>query len=235
MSLIELREISKSYGNFRLQNISLKVGEREIVSIIGNSGSGKTTLLRILALLEKPDSGEYYFKGRPAGDELKGRITFVPQNPVMFRGSVFSNVAYGLKIRRKGRETIRKKVEEVLDTVGLSGYEKRNARSLSSGEQQRVAIARAIAIEPDVLLLDEPTSNLDPANVLLIEKVIKSLTENGITILLATHNLFQAKRLSDKVVHIHEGKILSAGSVDDVFENPKNEVTRKFVSGELYF
>ncbi|RLI80872.1 phosphate ABC transporter ATP-binding protein [Archaeoglobales archaeon] len=234
MDLIKLERIWKSFGSIcALRNVSLNIKESEVLTIIGSNGSGKTTLLRILALLEKPDSGKYYFRGKLADESLRGKITLVPQKPVVFRGTVFYNTMYGLKVR--GFKNAKEKVRGALKKVGLEGYEKRNAKLLSGGEQQRVAIARALAIEPEVLLLDEPTSNIDPNSIPAIEKLIRELVDDGMTVVVATHNLFQAKRISDRVVHLHEGKIYSVGSVRNVLEEPKNEVTRKFVLGELYY
>lgn len=234
--MIELHNISKSYGIVKvLEDVSLRINEGEIFAIIGHSGAGKTTLLKILALLERPDDGKYYYKGRIAGEGCRREITMVPQKPVMFSGSVYSNVAYGLKIRKYCRREIEKRVKEALKLVNLEGFEKHNAKRLSGGEQQRVAIARAIAINPKVLIMDEPTANLDLINAAIVERVIEEIVSNGTTVILATHNLFQAKRLSDRVAHIFSGRIVEVSKTEEFFENPKNELSRRFINGELQY
>lgn len=234
--MIELKGISKSYGSVRaLENVNLRIERGEIFAIVGHSGAGKTTLLRILALLEKPDSGEYYYKGKIANDNCRREITMVFQKPVMFSGSVFSNVAYGLKIRKYSREEIEKRVKEALKLVNLEGFEGHNAKRLSGGEQQRVAIARAIAINPEVLIMDEPTANLDLVNAAIVEKVIEKISKKGTTVILATHNLFQSRRLSERVAHIFSGRIVEVSKTEEFFENPKTEISRKFINGELQY
>lgn len=231
---ITLRNISKRYGNITaLDGVSFKIQEGEILAIVGHSGAGKTTLLRILALLEKSDEGEYLYNGELADDKHRKRITMVFQIPVVFNASVYSNIAYGLKIRGVSKTVRERKVREVLKLVNLEGYEKYNAKRLSGGEQQRVAIARAIAIEPELLLMDEPTANLDPANVATIEEVIKEISGGGTTVVLATHNLFQAKRLSDRTAHLFKGKLIEIAKTKEFFRDPKSEITRRFMSGEL--
>jgi tungstate transport system ATP-binding protein len=238
MSFIKVIGLTKSYSDTKaLDNVSLEIEKGEIFCIMGHSGAGKTTLLRILALLEKPDSGEYYFDGTKVdwNDNLRKSITMIFQIPVMFNTTVFKNVAYGLKIRNYPKNEIRKKVKEVLELVGLQGYENRKAKSLSGGEKQRVAIARAIVLEPKLLLMDEPTANLDPTNSAIIEEIVREIVrEKETTIVFSTHNLFQAKRLAHRVAHIYKGKIVEVGDTKEVFENPKNELTKKFINGELF-
>jgi tungstate transport system ATP-binding protein len=234
--LIELHNVSKSYGSVKaLEDVNLRIDRGEIFAIVGHSGAGKTTLLRILALLEKPDSGKYYYKGEIANDSRKREITMVFQKPVMFSGSVYSNVAYGLKIRKYSRKEIEKRVKEALKLVNLEGFEKYNAKRLSGGEQQRVAIARAIAINPEVLIMDEPTANLDLVNATIVEEVIEKISKKGTTVILATHNLFQSRRLSDRVAHIFSGRIVEVSKTEEFFENPKTEISRKFINGELQY
>ncbi|RLI75189.1 phosphate ABC transporter ATP-binding protein [Archaeoglobales archaeon] len=237
--MIRLKNVSKMYGDvMALSRINLDIKRGEIFAIIGHSGAGKTTLLRILAMIEKPSEGEYYYNGiKVDGNEeiLRKKVTMVFQKPVMFNTSVYNNIAHGLKLRGYKRGEIRKRVKEVLKLVNLEGYEKLNAKRLSGGEQQRVAIARAIIINPELLILDEPTANLDPANVIIIEKIIKEVASNGITVVLATHNLFQAKKLSDRTAHIFNGRLIEVTETDELFENPKSKITEKFITGELYF
>ncbi|ASJ11753.1 ABC transporter ATP-binding protein [Thermococcus thioreducens] len=238
--IVRAENLVKSYEDHRaLDGVSLEVKKGEIFCVMGHSGAGKTTLLRILALLERPDSGEYFFDGKPVNwsrpGELRKNITMVFQTPVMFNTTVFKNIAYGLKLRGYSRAEIEKKVHEVLSLVRLEGYEKRKAKTLSGGEKQRVAIARAIVLEPKLLLMDEPTANLDPTNSAIIEDIVKEITKkNGTTIVFSTHNMFQAKRLADRVAHMYAGRIVEVGKTRDIFENPENELTRKFINGELF-
>ncbi|WP_202318727.1 ABC transporter ATP-binding protein [Archaeoglobus neptunius] len=232
--MIELEGISKKYGDTRaLEDITLRIEKGEIFTIVGHSGAGKTTLLRILALLEKPDSGKYYYKGKIADNNCRREITMVFQKPVMFNSSVYSNVAYGLRIRKSRK--IEDRVRTALKLVNLEGFEKYNAKRLSGGEQQRVAIARAIAIEPEVLIMDEPTANLDLVNAAIVEKVITEIAKKGTTVVLATHNLFQAKRLSDRIAHIFGGRVVEVSKTEEFFERPKSEISRRFVTGELQY
>jgi tungstate transport system ATP-binding protein len=235
---ISLRNIWKFYdGNAVLKNINLDVLRGEILSIIGNSGAGKTTLLRIMAFLERAEKGEYIYDGTAVENRevIRQKVTMVFQKPIMFNSSVYANVSYGLKIRGNSRGEIDKKVKRALKAVKLEEHAKRRAKSLSGGEQQRVSLARAIAIDPEVLLLDEPTANLDPGNVQIIENTIKELAKSGTTIVISTHNLFQAKRISERVIHLHDGQIIEISTADKIFSSPESELTKKFISGDIYF
>ena len=149
--------------------------------------------------------------------------------------NVYDNLAYGLKIRKVSNEEIAKKVPEALAAVRLSGFEKRRAKKLSGGEQQRIALARAFLLDSNVLLLDEPTSNLDPNSATIIEKAIINKKSDKLIIIMATHNLNQARRMADEIIHIHNGEIVEVAKPEDFFENPKSEITRKFINGELDF
>ncbi len=237
--MIELRNIEKKYGEtVALKKVSLRIERGEIFAVIGNSGAGKTTLLRILSMLETDFLGEYLFNGKDArerAEEVRGRITMVFQNPVMFKGSVFDNVAYGLRVRNVDSDEIEKKVEEMLKLFRLERFRDKSARKLSGGEKQRVAMARAFVIDADVYALDEPTANLDPENARIIEKTIKKIKERGKTIVLATHNLFQAKRLADRAAYIESGQIIETGESKELFENPKHPRTQNFIYGFDFF
>jgi tungstate transport system ATP-binding protein len=156
----------------------------------------------------------------------------------MFSMNVYDNLAYGLKIRGVPKEEIAKKVAEALQAVRLSGFEKRRAKKTSEtsgGEQQRIALARAFLLDSQVLLLDEPTANLDPNSASIIEKAIVSRKSAQRIIVMATHNLSQARRMADEIVHICNGEIVEVATPEDFFENPKSEISRKFVNGELKF
>jgi tungstate transport system ATP-binding protein len=222
-----------------LRNINLEVERGEVFALIGPTGAGKTTLLRLIDLLEIPTSGTIYFAGVNATKagrrrmELRRRMAFVLQKPVVFNMSVHDNIAYGLKWRRKKRGDIRKQVAHLLDAMSLSPLADKNARTLSGGEVQRVAIARAMAVEPEILLLDEPTANLDPNSTLRIEELIRNISHQyQPTIIMATHDLSQGHRLANKIVVMVNGKILQAGKADEIFSSPSNREIAEFVGVE---
>ncbi len=236
--LMKLERVERTYdGALALRGINLDVGDGEILSIIGHNGAGKTTLLRILALLDTPSKGEIIYRGTRVRKEtnagLRREITMVFQLPIIFSSDVFENIAYGLRLRGYHGEEISKKVESALGVVGLNGFGSRKALKLSGGEQQRVVLARALALEPKLLLLDEPTANLDPLNSSIVEKTIKDMGGKT-TIVVATHNLFQAKRISDKVGCLLNGTLIDVGSTRDIFNHPKDERTKKFINGEFF-
>jgi len=224
--LISLQQITKKYGNIQaLDEINLEITQRDVLSIVGPNGAGKTTLLKIMAGIETPTSGKIFYKGKCIGNQnlelIRRKCTMVFQKTAMFNTTVYKNVAYGLKIRGLPESEIKARVDEALDLVKLRGYEKRHARKLSGGEQQRVALARALVLNPEMLLLDEPTANLDPKTTSIIEEVIKNVNrENGITVVLATHNVFQVQKIAKKALLLLDGKIVEKGTIEDIFLKP---------------
>jgi tungstate transport system ATP-binding protein len=220
---IELKDITKTYGNKNaLDNVSLRIHNGEILALLGPNGSGKTTLLKILAFIEDPTRGEIRFSGEPVTSRNVERMrllsTLVFQKTTVFSTSVYNNVAYGLKIRRLPKETRDEEVTKALTLVKLEGFENRPARKLSGGEQQRVAIARALVLKTKLLLLDEPTANLDPKSATLIEDVISTVNrDTKTTVVMATHNMFQAKTLPHRIALISEGRITEIGPPSDIF------------------
>ena len=238
MSLqLQLVDIKKSYRKFTaLNSVSLEMQGGKITVLLGVNGAGKTTLMRIMAGLENADSGQLLFNNQNIDcKSLRQVTTLVFQKSAMFSTNIYDNLAYGLKIRKVPKEDIKKKIADALQAVRLSGFEKRRAKKTSGGEQQRIALARAFLLESNVLLLDEPTANLDPNSASIIEKAIVSRKSSDRIIVIATHNLTQARRIADEIVHIHDGKIVEAADVINFFENPKSEISRKFVNGELEF
>jgi len=240
MSLIETINLCQRYGERDiLTNINLSVDKGEVFTLIGPTGAGKTTLLRLIDLIDVPTSGKIYFDGVDTAEsarmrlEMRRRMAFVLQKPVVFNMSVYDNIAYGLKWRGVGKSRLREKVNSVLDVVGLSADKNRNARILSGGEAQRVAIGRAIAIEPEVLLLDEPTANLDPISASRIEELIESIIRRyATTIVMATHDMSQGQRLADRIGVLMNGELLQTGGSRDVFTSPGNREVAEFVGVE---
>jgi tungstate transport system ATP-binding protein len=211
-----------------------------IYLLIGPNGSGKSTFLRICALLEDPDRGEVnFFSGNDIVNKdikLRRRINLVLPKIGVFNTTVFKNVAYGLKIRGFKRGEIEERTNRVLDFVGLIRKKNFNALSLSSGETQRLGIARAIVLEPEVLFLDEPTVSLDPHSTTIIEETITRIKEqNKLTIIMVTHNIFQAQRLADRVLFMYEGRIVDHGANREFFEKPKDERAYRFITGQMVY
>jgi len=235
---LQIQDLRKCYGGLEvLSGCSLEFEAGKVHALLGPNGVGKTTLLRILNLLEMPTGGavrfnEFKEEGQD-GNVIRREITMVFQRPALFKTTVYQNVAYGLKLRKVHREKIRERVGEVLDLVGMSGCAGREARTLSAGEAQRVALARALAVRPRILFLDEPTANLDPYNSRKVEEIILEIkSRDQTTILLATHNLFQAQRISDRVVFLYGGRVVESADTRTFFEHPKEELSRQFIRGE---
>jgi tungstate transport system ATP-binding protein len=234
---LQLRDIEKDYRTVKaLNDVTLDVAGGKIIVLIGVNGAGKTTLLRVIAGLENPDKGNILFNNQSiTAKELRQIATLVFQKTVMFSRSVYDNLAYGLKIRGKKDHEIKERITQALNAVGLKNFEKRRAKKMSGGEQQRIALARAFLLEPTILLLDEPTANLDPNSATIMERAIMDRRKKTSIIIMATHNLSQAKRLGDEIVHIYNGKIVERATPEEFFDNPENEITRKFINGELEF
>lgn len=231
---ISLEGITKRFGPVTaLDGVSLRVRSGTVFCLVGPSGAGKTTLLRIAALLERPDAGLVRHGG--AG-ELRREAALLHQRPYLFRGTVFDNVAYGLRLRDRPEEEIERRVGSVLEKVGLRARASSRARGLSGGEAQRVAFARAAVLQPRLLLLDEFTANLDPANVALLEEaVLRFRAETGATVLMASHNFLQAKRMADRVGLLLQGRLVEAADTERFFEAPEREETRRFLAGEMVY
>jgi len=214
LSIFTLEALGRAYdGEPALMNINLTLGEQSL-GVIGKSGSGKTTLLKILAGLLEPSHGKLIFKGIDVNAktllDLRRRVTMVFQSPLFLQGTVDTNLSYGLRLRGVPIDEIETRVSDALELVSLQGYGERDARSLSGGEQQRVALARALILEPEVLLLDEPTSNLDPVNVGLITDILVNEAEKR-AVVIATHDIDQVKRIAKHVIFLEDGVVTEEG------------------------
>ena len=222
--ILQLRDVCKNFGDVNaLQNVNFMIDRGKITSLLGPSGSGKTTLLRILAGLENPTSGTLFFETTQINSNeqniLRQKATMVFQKSLFFDSTVFSNIAYGLKLKEDlSKKEISNKVSEALSLVRLEGFEERRPKKLSGGEQQRVSMARALVLNREILLLDEPTVNLDPKNVSILEETINRVNkEKKTTIVLATHNMFQAEAISQNVALILDGTVKQTGTRQDIF------------------
>jgi tungstate transport system ATP-binding protein len=238
---IATKQISKSYDNVNvLKDCSHVFEQGSLHALIGPNGSGKSTLLRLCGLIELPDKGliTYHENDHVIEHtlELRRRISLVFSKDGLFNTTVFRNASYGLKIRGTGFSERNGRVKEILKTVGLWEKRKQNAKTLSAGEGQRLALARALVTDPEIILLDEPTASLDPANTAIIEQTIKKLIKDKRkTVIMATHNMFQAQRLSDRIIFMHEGELYDEGLTGDFFERPRNEIAYHFISGKLIY
>ena len=238
---IEIHNVSKSFGNFKaLENVSLCVGTGELVALLGPSGSGKTTLLRIVAGLETPDpapdSRILFQEEDVAGLTVRQRrVGFVFQHYALFRHmSVFENVAFGLRVRpravRPSRKEITERVHRLLGLVQLEGLASRYPHQLSGGQRQRVALARALAVEPKVLLLDEPFGALDAKVRKELRAWLRRLhDEIHVTSVFVTHDQDEALEVADQIVVMNEGRIEQVGTSDEVFHHPVNEFVMRFL------
>jgi tungstate transport system ATP-binding protein len=238
--MIEVYNLSQKYGGrYVLRDVNLKIGRGEVFALIGPTGAGKTTLLRLLDLLEMPASGMVHFDGvdvtssRQERLRVRRRMSFVQQKPVVFTMSVYDNVACGLRWRREKDEVIRQRVEGALKLVGMADYRDRNAKTLSGGETQRVAIARALATQPELLLLDEPTANLDPVSVSKVEEVLAHIVgEHQMTVVMATHDMSQGQRLACRIGVLIDGRLLQVGAPHEVFTSPQTKEVAELVGVE---
>ncbi|MCQ1528697.1 ABC transporter ATP-binding protein [Lutispora saccharofermentans] len=234
--------LKKEYSGKTVLDIEeMEIQKGKITAVIGPSGAGKSTLLHLLNVIEAPSSGSIWFEDSMIGHkaltlDIRRSMVMVFQKPLVFTATVYENLAYGLKLRKMKKEEISQKVEEVLEITGLKDKRNQNAATLSGGEAQRVAIGRAMVVRPKALLLDEPTANLDPANISIIEDLIKFGKANyGLSVIIVTHNMFQAKRLSDNTIFMLNGKIIDYDTTESLFNCPKNEITGAFIDGKMIY
>ena len=237
--ILQVNHLSKSFGTHEvLRDIDFTVKKGDVTSIIGASGSGKSTLLRCINLLETPSSGEILYHGQNVAGrhvnapEYRSHVGMVFQSLNLFNNmTVLENCIVGqTKVLKRNKEEARKNALEYLDKVGMAPYINAKPRQLSGGQKQRVAIARALAMNPEVLLFDEPTSALDPEMVGEVLTVMKRLAQEGMTMLVVTHEMAFARDVSNHVVYMANGVICEQGSPSELFGNPQKQETRDFLS-----
>ena len=240
--MIEVKNLEKSFGkNHVLRGINETINEGEVVCIIGPSGSGKSTFLRCLNLLEQPTSGEVILDGEKINapdrdiDKIREKLGMVFQNFNLFpHMSVLDNITMApIKVKGQARGEAEEEARRLLDVVGLLDKAEAYPSSLSGGQKQRVAIARALAMKPEIMLFDEPTSALDPEMVGEVLAVMKQLAEDGMTMVIVTHEMGFAREVADRVLFIDGGVILEQGTPEEVFEHPRNPRTIEFLSKVL--
>lgn len=237
----EIRGLTKKYPGFELNIEHLRLLPGQVFCLLGPSGAGKTTLLRLLNFLETPNEGEVSFldKGYTSRDytpplEIMRQITTVFQKPALLNDSVWNNIIYPLKIRQM--KVDREEVLQTMKELGIDGLQRQPAVTLSGGEAQRVALARALVFNPKVLLLDEPTANLDPNNIRIIEQMVsKYAAEHRPVVVWITHNHFQAKRVGHVICLLEEGRIVEAADKETFFHSPTQARTKDFLAGEMYY
>lgn len=239
-SVFELRGVRKDYGlSFALEIDELQICNGETLALLGPTGAGKSTLLRLLGGLESLTTGEIRLDAQQVmpGNlplSIRRRVAMVHQRPIMLTGSVRYNVEYGFRLR--GIPVPASVLDETICRFRLGKVVSQSARTLSGGQTQLVALARAFVVSPDVLLLDEPTANLDPAHVALVEEAVRRLhAERPVTILWATHNLFQARRVAERVALLWNGKLIEVAATEQFFENPADQRTADFVQGKMIY
>jgi tungstate transport system ATP-binding protein len=237
-ALLALEKILVRYGDSAALEVpSLTVERGEILAVIGPNGAGKSTLLRLMGLLQQPTQGKIYFHNREViptdGLDIRRRMASVFQEPLLLNASVYENAVLGLKLRRVDRRAAEQQVLPWLERLGISHLAKRQARSLSGGEAQRTSLARALVLDPEILLLDEPFSPLDPpTRDSLLFDLQRILRETGITTILVTHQREEAFMLGDRVAVLIGGKVHQIGSAGEVFLHPVNDAVARFVGAD---
>ena len=238
-NILEIRHLGKSFGSHEvLRDIDFNVKKGDVISIIGASGSGKSTLLRCINLLETPSSGEILYHGRDVAGrgvnapEYRSHVGMVFQSFNLFNNmTVLQNCMVGqMKVLKRGKEEARQQAMKYLEKVGMAPYINAKPRQISGGQKQRVAIARALAMDPEVLLFDEPTSALDPEMVGEVLNVMQALAQEGMTMLVVTHEMAFARDVSSQVVFMHQGVICEQGTPAQVFGDPQQQETKEFLA-----
>ena len=235
---LKLKNLKKHYGPRLVLDVErCEIPGGAITGLIGSNGAGKTTLMNIIAGLDQPEDGEVLYglqDGSFTAELPVKAVTMLFQTPYMLHTTVEKNIAYPLQLRRTEREVIKRRVKNLLDDFELTALAKNKAWRLSGGETQKVALARAVALKPELLLLDEPTSNIDNTSVAFIEKTLDyERSRHNMTSIIISHNLAQIRRLCDHVIFMHEGKIIEQGDAGQTLSKPQDPRTQAFIAGEL--
>ena len=230
---LKIENLTKSYGERRVLDIeSLEVERGNVYAILGLNGSGKSTLLECISGLIEYDGGRILYEGENSLSTVKNKISIMTQNNYMFNKAVLSNIKTGLEFRKYDEEIIEKRMSSYLKVFSLEPLLHKNAKKLSGGEKAKTALLRTAVLETELTLLDEPTANMDLESTLQAEKLIKSMTNNKRTVIMVTHDLYQAQRIADFIIFMDNGKIIEIGSLDEVFGNPKNKFVRMILNKE---
>lgn len=219
-------------GQTLIDGVSFELASGSVTMIMGPNGAGKTLLLRLCHGLLIPSAGTVRWGGLHPS-ECRQRLTMVFQRPLLLRRSVFANVSFPLKVKGLSRSGRRQRAWQALEQTSLTQLAKRPARRLSGGERQRLAIARAWALEPEVLMLDEPTANLDPPATLAVEKLVRAIRDTGTKVIMTSHDLAQAKRLGEEVLFLNRGRLLEQTPAQEFFEQPRTRQATAFLQGKL--
>ena len=217
-------------GKRLIDGIDLTLAAGPVTMVMGPNGAGKSLLLRLLHGLIAPTAGEVRWNGGSLGEDVRRRQAMVFQRPVLLRRSVAANIDFVLRLRGEASAGHR---HEILAQVGLDGHAGQPARLLSGGEQQRLALARALALEPEVLFLDEPTASLDPASVHAIEQAVSAAHARGTKVVFVTHDVGQARRLADEVIFLHRGRVAERTPADRFFDAPASQAARDYLAGRI--
>jgi len=233
--MVTVRGLSKSYeGKLRLSVEHFSAQQGQITAIVGPSAAGKSTLLRLIAGLDKADTGEIHIFGQPEAN-LAQHSTMVMQHPLAFRGTVLFNAMLAARLLGEWREGARAQALTALAQLGLADSQHQDASKLSGGQLMRLSLARALVKNPPIFLLDEATANLDPTNIIIIESVLQTLAAQGKTIIIVTHNLNQAKRLSHTIAMIYDAKLICQEPNPAIFQQPPSKLVHDFLHGEMVF
>jgi len=233
---IKIKSLVKKYHQKEALNIpGLTIRRGSLLGIIGPNGAGKSTLARLIAGVDPISSGAITYDNEPMNPSLQQQLTIVFQKPYMFRSSVFNNIAYPLKLRKESKESIVSKVNKIIEELEIQDICEQNAWTLSGGEAQKVALARGLIFKPRLLILDEPTANIDPASIVVMEKMIRKANQENTTTIIVTHNLQQAKRLCSDILFMNKGEAIELDEADNLIKSPQNPLTKQFVEGELVY
>ncbi|WP_426417134.1 ATP-binding cassette domain-containing protein [Aestuariirhabdus sp. LZHN29] len=223
-------------GKHLLQQVNLRIEGSGTSIIMGPNGSGKSLLLRLLHGMIEPTSGQVHWGELRLDRTNRRRQAMVFQKPVLLRRSVAANIRFVLKLEGKqSKAPLNQRIDQLLDSVGLLGQAEQPARLLSGGEQQRLALARALALNPEVLFLDEPTASLDPASTAAIEAIVQRCSNTGMRIVFVTHDVGQARRLADEVIFVDQGRIAEQTPASLFFDQPQSQAARDYLAGRLRF